>query len=326
MTERLSALDASFLHLEAPTTPMHVGGVAIFSRPRGAFDYDALVAHVAARIGLVPRYRQRIVPVPGNIANPVWVDDPAFDLSYHVRRSALPRPGTDEQLLDLVARLMSRPLDRSRPLWEMYIVDGLSGSRFAVISKTHHAMVDGVGAVDIGQVILDPTPKPSPATPEVWMPSPAPSAVDLVLDAVSEIARRPTAAVEAIRTAMIDVQATAQRVAGLAGGMVAAVVTASRPAPAGPLNVEIGQGRRFAVARTQLEDYRAIRARHGTTVNDVVLATVTGALRTFLMSRGEDVRDATTLRALVPVSVRDKPEVTSRAVTARRPATRSSAT
>lgn len=308
MADRLSALDASFLHIEQPTTPMHVGGLAVFSRPRG-FDYADMAAHVAARIGLVPRYRQRVVAVPGNIANPVWVDDADFDLSYHLRRSAVPRPGRDDQLLELVARLMSRPLDRDRPLWEMYVVEGLSGRRLAIISKTHHAMVDGLAAVDLGQVILDATPNPPvPATVEPWLPAPVPSPLDLVVDAIGDIARRPSAAVDALRGAMIDVQATAERMIGVAGGFASAVLIASRPAPDGPLNVEIGRSRRFAVARTTLEDHRIVRKRHDGTVNDVVLATVTGALRSFLMSRGEDVRDATTLRALVPVSVRDPRE------------------
>src|SRR5829696_6764339 len=146
MPDRLSALDASFLYLEQPTTPMHVGGVAVFRRPRSGFDYDRLVDLIEQRLATVPRYRQKIKNVPGHLARPVWVDDPDFDVGYHVRRSALPKPGTDEQLHDLVARLMSRPLDRSRPLWEIYLVEGLVKGRIVIVTKTHHAMVDGVRA------------------------------------------------------------------------------------------------------------------------------------------------------------------------------------
>jgi len=156
--DRLSPLDVSFLYLEESTTPMHVGTVAIFRSPKTGFDHDRLVDLIGTRIAFVPRYRQRVRWVPGRLANPVWVDDERFDLSYHVRRSALPRPGSVEQLAELVARVQSRPLDRHRPLWEMYLVEGLSGGRFALITKTHHAMVDGIAAVDIGQVILDTRP------------------------------------------------------------------------------------------------------------------------------------------------------------------------
>src|SRR3954452_4645404 len=141
VTDRLQPLDVSFLYLEGPTTPMHVGGLAVFSLPADGFDYEKFADLVEQRISLVPRYRQKIKSVPGHLGSPVWVDDNDFDLGYHVRRSALPRPGSDEQLRELVARVQSRPLDRRRPLWEMYLVEGLAGGRFAVIQKTHHAMV-----------------------------------------------------------------------------------------------------------------------------------------------------------------------------------------
>ncbi len=174
MPPRLSALDASFLYLEGATTPMHVGGVSIFRRPRAGFDYDRLVDLIEQRIALVPRYRQKVRHVPGNLARPVWVDDPEFDVAYHVRRSALPKPGSDAQLTELVARLMSRPLDHTRPLWEMYLVEGLARGRTAVLTKTHQAMVDGISAVDIGQVILDvsadPPDRPTRPGAELWMP------------------------------------------------------------------------------------------------------------------------------------------------------------
>ncbi len=304
MADRLSALDVSFLYAEEPTTPMHVGGVAVFEPPSRGFDYDHLVRLIERRIALVPRYRQKVVGVPGHLGNPVWVDDSGFDIGYHVRRSALPRPGSDEQLAELVSRLMSRPLDRSRPLWEMYCVEGVHDGRIALISKTHHAMVDGVSAVDLTQVILDPTPQPREVPEELWMPRPAPGSVELVLDALADLAGRPSAALDAVRMGVRDVQHTAETVLGAVGGLAAAARTAARPAQDSPFNVPIGAQRRFAVARTDLDDYKRVRKQHGGTVNDVVLATVAGALRSFLMTRGEPVTSTSEIRAMVPVSVR----------------------
>ncbi|CAA9264456.1 MAG: Wax ester synthase/acyl-CoA:diacylglycerol acyltransferase; Diacyglycerol O-acyltransferase [uncultured Corynebacteriales bacterium] len=308
MTDRLSALDVSFLYMEEPTTPMHVGGLAVFQPPSEGFDYDRLVRLIEDRIGLVPRYRQKIRWVPGNLANPVWIDDADFDVAFHVRRSALPRPGSDQQLRELVSRLMSRRLDRSRPLWEMYLVEGLEGGRIAVISKTHHAMVDGVSAVDIGQVILDVTPTPRDVADELWMPTPPPGTIGLVTDAVTELVRRPTAVVDTVRMGVLDIRNTAGKVVGAVGGLAAAARVAARPAPATPMNVPIGEQRRFGVARTDLDDYKRVRKAHGGTVNDVVLATVSGALRAWLLSRGEAVGPSSTMRALVPVSVRTSAE------------------
>src|SRR5437764_111851 len=159
MTERLSALDVSFLYMETPTTAMHVGSVARFAPPgEEPFDYEALCALVSRRIAQVARYRQKIRWVPGHLANPVWVDDEDFDITYHVRRSALPRPGSADQLRELVGRVQSRQLDRTRPLWEIYLVEGLADGRFAIITKTHHAMVDGISAIDVGALILDDSP------------------------------------------------------------------------------------------------------------------------------------------------------------------------
>ncbi|HEX7187993.1 MAG TPA: wax ester/triacylglycerol synthase family O-acyltransferase [Actinomycetes bacterium] len=304
MPDRLSPLDVSFLYFEEPTTPMHVGGVAIFQAPKDGFDHDRLVELISQRIAFVPRYRQRIRWVPGRLANPVWVDDEHFDVSYHVRRSALPRPGDDHQLAELVARVQSRPLDRSRPLWEMYLVEGLAGGRFAIISKTHHAMVDGVAAVDIGQVILDTTPDKREPPPDTWRPAPEPSWVELVAGAVAETVRRPTAAIDTFRGGLGEVQHLAGRVAGAAGGLLAAATSAARPAPESPLNAVIGEHRRYATTALDLDDHRRIRKMHSCTVNDVVLATVAGALRAWLLTRGEKVGTSTTVRALVPVSVR----------------------
>jgi WS/DGAT/MGAT family acyltransferase len=304
VVDRLSPLDVSFLYFEEATTPMHVGGVVLFQAPEGGFDHERLVSLIEDRIALVPRYRQKVRWVPGRLANPVWVDDEEFDVAYHVRRSALPRPGTDAQLKDLVGRIMSRPLDRKRPLWEMYLVEGLSGGRFAILSKTHHAMVDGAGAIDIGQVILDVTAEPTRPAPERWRPRPEPSDLDLVTSAVTEIVRSPGAAIEAIRSGAVDVRKSAEHVARRAAGLASAALTIARPPTSNPLNAPVGEARRFGMAEARLEDFKAIRRQHGGTINDVVLAVVAGALREWLMTRGESVSSRTQVRALVPVSVR----------------------
>ena len=306
MSDRLSALDASFLYLEEATTPMHVGAVSLFRRPRSGFDYDRLVELVEQRIGLVPRYRQKVREVPGWFARPVWIDDVDFDITYHVRRSALSKPGSEGQLLELAARLMSRPLDHTRPLWEMTLVEGLSRNRFAVVTKSHQAMVDGIGAVDIGQVILDVSATPRTMPEDLWMPRPEPSGAELVLGAVSEVVARPGEIVDNTRTAVLGGLATVRRVTGALGGVADAVRTAARPSPGGPLNVPISTQRRLALARTRLDDHRAVRRAHGCDINDVVLAVVTGALRNWLLSRGEVVTSSTMIRAMAPQSVRGR--------------------
>ena len=314
MTDRLSSMDVSFLYLETPTTAMHVGGVAIFAPPQSAdddgadagFDYDALCELVATRISLVPRYRQKVRWVPGHLANPVWVDDEDFDITYHVRRSALPRPGTLDQLRELVGRVQSRQLDRSRPLWEIYLVEGLEDGRFAIITKTHHAMVDGVSAIDIGTLILDVSRTPREIPDDGWIPRREPSTVGLVVGAVKDTLRRPTQVVDTVRASVTDARAIAQRTLGAAGGIAAAARVSLRPAPDSPLNARIGEQRRFGMACTDLDDYKRVRKAHGGTVNDVVLATVAGALRVWMLTRGESVTPATSVRAMVPVSVRSE--------------------
>jgi WS/DGAT/MGAT family acyltransferase len=307
----LTPAEVSFLYLESPTTAMHVGSVAVFAVPDEdeGLDHDALCELVARRISLVPRYRQKVRWVPGHLANPVWVDDEDFDIGYHVRRSALPRPGSEDQLRELVGRVQSRALDRSRPLWELYLVEGLSGSepgrpRFALISKVHHAVAAEVGSIDIVSLLLDSTPVPRDLPDDGWAPEREPSGAGLVVGALVDNLRRPTQVLDTVRSEVTDVRAAAARMLGAAGGVASAVRKSLRPAPPSPLNVSIGEQRRFGMASTPLEDYKRVRATHGGTVNDVVLATVAGALRIWLLTRGESVTAATTLRALVPVSVR----------------------
>ena len=307
MAERLSKLDASFLYLEEPGTPMHVGGVLILEMPRGGLD--ALAALVEARLSLVPRYRQRVVQVPGHLADPVWVDDPDFDISYHLRRSGLPRPGTEHQLLDLVSRLTARPLDRNHPLWEAYLVEGLSEDRVAVVTKTHPALVDGLSAIDIGQVLLDVEPDAPVPAPVEWIPQRSPSGVELVWEAIDEYVRRPSSALETVRAAVTDVRSTAARATGIAVGVLRTARNVVLPVQHSPLNVPLGRQRRVAVARIELDDVKRIRKSHGGTVNDVLLNVVTGALREWLLSRGQPVVAGTTVRALVPISMQDEDAV-----------------
>ncbi len=304
-SERVSSAESSFFYLESRATPQHVGLLAVFRLPAGGLDYDRVIRLLDERISLAPRYRQKMRSVPGHIANPVWVDDPGFDITYHVRRSALPRPGGDAELLEFCARIQSRLLDRSRPLWEMYLVEGLPGDRVAIITKTHHSMVDGRGAVDLTEVLLDDSPDPRRVIEELWMPEPEPSGAALLTAALIGMARRPGAAIDAIRLGVNDVRSTAGRLNGILTGTVSAASALRRRAPSSPLTATVGQQRRIAVARTRLDDYRAVRRAHFTSVNDVVLATVAGALRAWLLQRGEIVTPMTSIRALVPVSVND---------------------
>jgi WS/DGAT/MGAT family acyltransferase len=312
VADRLSPLDVSFLYLEERTTPMHVGSVMLFRPGPSGLDYPRLVRHLDTRIALVPRYRQRVRFVPGRIANPVWVDDERFDITYHVRRLALPRPGSQAQLEELVARLQARRLDRSRPLWEVDVVEGLEGGEFAVVTKVHQALVDGVHAVDLGQVVLDDDPDGHEPPLHTWRPSPEPSVVELVASAVADTLRRPQQVVETARTSVGDVLSAGGKAVEALAGLAFAAQQASRPQTPNPLNTEISGHRRFAMLATDLEDYRRVRAHHlqgrlddgGTTVNDVVLATLAGALRLWLQGRGVGVGPGNVVRALVPMSVR----------------------
>ncbi len=303
MNERLSSTDVAFFRLEERSTPQHVGGLAVFEAPPGGFDYDRLLGLLEERISLVPRFRHKIRSVPFGIAHPVWTDDPAFDITYHVRRSALPPPGSEQALLEFCGRVQSRLLDRSRPLWEMYLVEGLAGGRVAIVTKTHHSMVDGAGAVDIGQVLLDATPQPRRTVATLWMPDPELTRAHLVGDALLGLARRPAALAEAVGRSLGDLGASVSRVTDAAGTVAGAVTGALHVTHPSPFSAGPGEHRRIAVARADLEDFRRVRNGLGGTVNDAILATVTGALRSWLLSRGEALRRPTVVRALVPVGV-----------------------
>ncbi|HET7358255.1 MAG TPA: wax ester/triacylglycerol synthase family O-acyltransferase [Nocardioidaceae bacterium] len=295
MVDRLSRTELAFL-AEPATAPRHNATLGVFEPAEAGFDHEQLRALVADRLAFVPRYRQRIQTVPGRLANPVWVDDDDFDLSYHVRRSALPRPGSMAQLHELVARIMSRRLDPTRPLWELYLVEGLEGGRFALLSKSHQVLVDGVVTVDLAQVLLDEEPMARATVHEEWRPRRTPSPSALLLDALGASVRDPRVAVGSVRS---NAEGLLRAVARPGGG------PAARPVPESPFLATLSQQRRFVTVATRLDDYRAIRTAHGGTVNDVVLATLTGAMRAWLMTRAEPVHSGRSLRAMVPLSVID---------------------
>jgi len=303
VTDRLSAGDTAFLYAQDAATPMHVGGVVILD-PAPGLDYQRIVDHIAERLPQVPRYRQKVRVVPGRLARPVWVDDEDFDLTYHLRRSALPQPGNDSQLDELVGRLISRPLDRSRPLWEMYVVEGLADGRVAIVNKTHEAMVDRLGAVDLAAAILEVSAQPEREPADNWIPQPAPSDVDLVVDAVADFAARPTEIIQLVRLAAVDLRSTIGKVSELVGGIAGILARTISPAPRSALGAASTGQRRYSRFAAELDTFRRIRSAHEGTVNDVVLTVLTGALRSWLLSQGEPVAGTTGVRALVPMSVR----------------------
>ncbi len=298
---RLTGLDSSFLHLERGPAHMHVASTSIFEGPTP--EFDEYRDHLASRLHLVPRFRQKLRFVPYGQGRPVWVDDPHLNLDYHVRHTALPEPGSDEQLRILAARIFSQRLDRSRPVWEMWLVDGLEGGRFAVIGKSHHCLVDGVSGVDISTVLYDlEADPPSPPEPEPWIPRPEPTESQLLADALIERATSPAEMVRGVR-ALVRRPARALRTLG--EGVIAAgsFARTSFDAPDSPLNLEIGPYRRFATVHTELAELKRIKNEAGGTVNDVILAVVAGALGRYLRARGHSTDDLE-LRAMVPISVR----------------------
>lgn len=318
VTDRLSATDAAFLYAEDAGSPMHVGGVVILGPTRASegtdgeagpvgFRYEEIVSLIESRLSLVPRYRQKVRFVPGRLARPVWVDDEDFDVTYHVRRSALPKPGTDAELDHLVGRLISRPLDRSRPLWEVYVIEGLSGGRVALVNKTHHAMVDRIGAVDVAAAILDVSRQARVVPEQPWIPDPSPSDVDLVVDAVADLATRPTDVLDVVRYSALDARAAAGRVVDTAGRVLSVLARTVAPAPRSLLNDTRSGQRRFVTVRADLADFKAVRRAHGGSVNDGILTVVAGALRSWLLAHGEPVVTHTVVRAMVPVSVSPLP-------------------
>jgi WS/DGAT/MGAT family acyltransferase len=302
-TDRLTGLDTSFLHLERDAAHMHVAGCAIFEGDPPT--YEELMDALESRLHLVPRYRQRLAFVPFSQGRPIWVDDPHFNLRYHVRHTALPEPGAEEQLMRMTGRVFSQALDRSRPLWEMWLVEGLSGGRFALLSKTHHALVDGISGIDIMTVLLDTSPDPVPVAPpdHGWAPRPLPSRAQLLADALLERMTVPGEMARGVRALLRGPRAVAGQATRSLGALGELALTGLNPAPASLFNVQIGPHRRFTWVRGDLEQFKAIKNSLGGTVNDVVLASVAGAIGRYLQRHG-DLADELELRAMVPVSVR----------------------
>jgi len=309
--ERLSALDASFLGIEDESCHMHVGAVSMFDAaplrlPDGGIDIDRIRRAIHSRLHLVPRFRQRVGYIPYE-RMPVWVDDDRFRLAYHVRHTALPHPGNERTLKRLVGRIMSQALDRKRPLWEMWVVEGLDGDRFALVSKTHHCMIDGISGADLMSVLLSPFPTDDPGTPEPWTPRLRPSNVQLVVDELVRRASQPPALLRAAYDAVRDPNTTFAELTDAAVGVVEAFAPAFSPVSRTPLNIEVGPHRRFDYVAMKVADFKAVKNVLGGTLNDVVLATVAGTLRRFFTQRRLDPNQLE-IRSLVPVSVRTQDE------------------
>ncbi len=300
--DRLSSIDSSFLTNEGDSSHMHVGGVLIFEGPPP--NYVDLLEHIRGRLHLVPRFRQKLAFPPFASGRPFWVDDPSFNLEYHVRHSALPAPGSEEQLENMASRQFSQQLDRTKPLWELWLVQGLKRKRFALLSKTHHALVDGVSGVDIATVLFDVKPVPEPAQAEhEWVASPEPSSAALLARNAEDLAGTPVRFARRVGSAVTHPN-TAVRQAGESAEAIGEVAwNFANPAPEVPLNTEIGSHRRYTWVRTELATLKRIKDALGGTVNDVVLAVVAGSLRRWLHSRGIRT-EGLELRALVPMSIR----------------------
>ena len=301
--DRLSSIDASFLHQEGRASHMHVGAVMVFEGPPPA--RDDFLAQIDSRLHLVPRYRQKLAFPRFEMGRPLWIDDPRFNLEYHVRHTALPAPGGVEQLRQLAGRIFSQRLDRSKPLWEVWLVQGLVDNRFALINKTHHALVDGVSGVDLATVLFDlsPVPREIPESEQDWTPAPEPTQAELIAEGVKGIVRAPLEVGGGLAKALRTPGDALRSAREAAEGIGELVWAGLNPAPETPLNVPIGPHRRVWWSRSSLEDFKAIKNELGGTVNDVVLAVVSGALGRWLRTRGVRT-EGLELRALVPVSIR----------------------
>jgi diacylglycerol O-acyltransferase / wax synthase len=299
--DRLSPLDASFLHVEDDVSHMHIASVTIFEGP--APDFKEVVEMIRGKLSLVPRYRQVVRFVPLDLGRPVWVDDPHFNIDYHVRHTALPAPGGEAELRKLVGRVMSQQLDRSKPLWEIWVVEGLEDGHWAMLAKTHHAIVDGISGTDLLAVVMDISPDPERLAPVEWTPQPAPSGAKLATQALTDLVRSPYEQVRAVRASTRRVRHAISYACEVGKGLsnLAGII---RPTPPSSLNGPIGPHRRYAWATTNVVDIKAVRQSLGGTFNDVVLAAITNGFRELLLHRGESVERV--VRSLVPVSVRPR--------------------
>ncbi len=305
--DRLTAVDASFLHQEGPHSHMHIGGLTVIEGPPP--NMEDVLEQIRRRLHLVPRYRHKLAFTALDSGRPVWVDDPDFNLEYHVRHTALPAPGRWEQLRNLTARIFSQGLDRSKPLWEMWLIEGLTDDRFAMISKSHHALVDGIAGVDLATVLFDVSPNPPPIrhSGRAWQPHKEPGTAELLAAGLRGAVRAGLEVAEGAIDALAHPDHALARAREAAEGIGEIVWAGLNPAPETPLNVPIGPHRRFAAVASSLDDFKVVKNTFGGTVNDVVLAVVAGALRSFLISRGRHT-EGVELRALVPVSVRAEDE------------------
>lgn len=301
--DRMSPQDASFLHVENDVNHMHIASVAIFEGLPP--DYDEIVSMVRSKLRLVPRYRQKVRFVPLELGRPVWIDDSHFNLRYHIRHTALPSPGSDEQLRNLVGRVMSQQLDRAKPLWELWVVEGLEEDRWAILSKNHHCMVDGVSGTDLLTVVMDQTPDPERELEQPWEPEPEPTAAELVRSSLRERTMRPSEVVRSVRAAFRGPRRVLAELREFGLGM-SSFGSFLNPNVESSLNGPIGPHRRWTWAQTTIAEVKKVRTAHGGTVNDVVLSIITRGFRELLMKRGEPVEDRV-VRTLVPVSVR-KPD------------------
>jgi WS/DGAT/MGAT family acyltransferase len=305
--DRLSAMDAAFLDIEDGNAHMHIGSAAIFdaaplATPEGGIDYERILEAQEASLRTTVRFRQKLAWVP-RLGHPVWVDDPRFNLSYHVRHSALPAPGNLRQLKRLVGRIMSQQLDRGKPLWECWYVEGLEGGRFAMITKVHHCLADGVSGTELFAGMLSPEPQRRPEPPRPWVPRPAPSGVRLLADELSRRARLPWDLLWAGGRAAAGAPRSLAELKSLARAAGDVVAVGLSPASETPFNADLGPHRRFDWTRFDLAAMREVKEHFGCKLNDVVLCVVAGAVRRFLRGRGLRTEDID-FRAMIPVNVR----------------------
>jgi diacylglycerol O-acyltransferase / wax synthase len=305
--DRLTPVDASFLHQEGAVSHMHIGGLTLIEGPPPSMD--EFLEQIRRRLHVVPRYRHKLAHTALDSGRPVWIDDPSFSLEYHVRHTALPAPGGWEQLQDLTARIFSQQLDRSKPLWEMWLIEGLEDNRFALLTKTHHSLIDGIAGVDLATVLFDlsPDPPPLPTSGRPWQPHPEPGTTQLLAAGLQGAIKAGITLAEGAMDALAHPERALARAREAAEGVGEIIWAGLNPAPETPLNVPIGPHRRFVGITAGLDDLKAVKNAFGGTVNDVVLAVVAGALRSFLISRGRPTAGVE-MRALVPVSVRTEDE------------------
>jgi diacylglycerol O-acyltransferase len=304
LVDRMSTTDAGFYFAEGENSPMHVGSVSVFDGP--APGYGDLVRLLLGKLSQVPRYRQRVRPVPLNVGRPLWVDDEHFQILYHVRHTAVPKPGGPEQLRNLAGRVLGQRLDAAKPLWEVWLVEGLAEGRWAIISKVHHCMVDGVAGTDLLQLIFDVDPAAGHTDPVPWLPEPGPSTVSAMAAGVQDLVGQPVKQLAALPAGLLRVAGSPGdllRRAGTLGAMVPGLARRIATRAATSLNGPVGPHRRWAWVDTSLSTVKRVRQVHGGTINDVVLAAISSGFRDLLEHRGQ-LTDGIVVRSMVPISVR----------------------